>query len=125
MPSGNRVILTDPQTLADIAPAVEETQQGILAELQESVAKNSLNFGTKRVTLNGSGVGAGPDQPCRTCIVSHTNTTTYVGSASEGTPDALSFLLPKDTYLEIPVRNLNKLSFFGTAGEFVHILWRD
>jgi hypothetical protein len=125
MASGNRVVIVNPVTLEDISPAIEETQQEILAELQESIAKNSLSFGTKRVTMNGSGVGVGPDQPCRTCVVSHTNTTTYVGSTEEGTPDALSFLLPTDTYLEIPVRNLNKLSFFGTAAEFVHILWRD
>ena len=125
MASGNRVVIVDPQTLQDLQPANEVTQQEILAELKESITKNSLGFGTKRVTLNGSGVGVGPDQPCRTCVVSHTNTTMYVGSTEEGTPDALSFLLPTDTYLEIPVRNLNKLSFFGIAGEFVHIMWRD
>ena len=119
------VYIVDPQTNHDISPSIEETQQEILAELQGSVAKNSLNFGTVRVTLNGSGVAVGPDQPCRTCVVSHTNTTTYVGSTDEGIPDALSFLLATDTPLEIPVRNLNKISFFGTAGEFVHLMWRD
>ncbi len=108
-----------------IDPAIKSLQQDIKTELQKSIASSSLNFGTKRVTIQGDGVGVGPNQPCRTCIISHTNTTTYVGSTDEGTPDATSFLLPTDTYLEIPVRNVNKLSFFGTAGEFVHILWRD
>ncbi len=125
MASGNRVILTDPKTLADINPAIEETQQELLAEVQESTSKNSLVWGTKRVTIQGDSIGTGPDQSCRTCVVSHTNTTVYVGSSDDGVPSALSFLLPTDTYLEIPVRNLNKLRFFGTAGEFVHILWRD
>ena len=108
-----------------IDPATEERQQLLLEEVVESTSKNSLNWGTKRVTIQGNGMIVGPDQPCRTCVVSHTNTTTYVGSTDEGTPSAFSFLLPTDTYLEIPVRNLNKLSFFGTAGEFVYVLWRD
>lgn len=108
-----------------INPATEEKQQEMLAEAKESIAKNSLNWGTRRVTIQGNQVSVGPDQPCRTCVVSHTNATVYVGSTDEGTPNAASFLLPTDTYLEIPIRNLNKLSFFGTAGEFVHILWRD
>lgn len=119
------IYIADPGTHKDIVPAIEETQQEILAELQESASKNSLNFGTKRVTLQGDGVGAGPDQPCRTCLVSHTNTTTYMGSANEGTPDASSFLMPTDIVIEVPVRNLNKLSFFGTAGEHIHLLWRN
>ena len=121
----DRVTIVNPRTDTDLHPNEEGTQQEILAEAKESIAKNSLNWGTVRVTLQGDGVGVGPDQPCRTCVVSHTNTTTYVGSTEEGTPDALSFLLPTDTYLEIPVRNLNKLSFFGTAAEYVHIMWRD
>ena len=109
-----------------IDPATEDLQRDIKTELQKSTASNSLNWGTKRVTIQGDGVAVGPDQPCRTCIISHTNATIYVGSTDEGTPDTLSFLLPTDTYLEIPIKNLNKLSFFGiVAGEFVHILWRD
>ena len=113
-------------TRGRIDPATEDLQRDIKTELQKSTASNSLNWGTKRVTIQGDGVAVGPDQPCRTCIISHTHTTIYVGSTDEGTPDALSFLLPTDTYLEIPIKNLNKLSFFGTvAGEFVHLLWRD
>ncbi len=108
-----------------INPATEDRQLEIVNQLDQSIAKNSLRWGTKRVTIQGNSVGVGPDQPCRTCVVSHGNTTTYVGSTDEGTPDALSFLLPTKTYLEIPIRNLNKLSFFGTAGEFVHLMWRD
>ncbi len=108
-----------------INPATREVQDEILNEIKESIAKNSLNWGTQRITIQGNGVGVGEDQPCRTCVVSHANTTTYVGSTEEGTPDASSFLLPTKTYLEIPVRNTNKLSFFGTAGEYVYVLWRD
>lgn len=108
-----------------INPATEETLQELKDIGAQSVATNSLHWGTKRVTIQGNSIGVGPDQPCRTCVISHTNTTVYVGSTEEGAPDATSFLLPTDTYLEIPVRNLNKLSFFGTADEFIHILWRD
>ncbi len=110
---------------AKIDPATEDKQREIVNHLAQSIVKNSLNWGTKRVTIQGDGTIVGPDQPCRTCVVSHGNTTTYVGATAEGTPDATSFLLPTKTYLEIPVRNVNKLSFFGTAGEFIHILWRD
>ena len=123
--SGNRVFIVDPQTDKDIAVASEETLAELRDEVIQSVDKNSLNFGTQRLTIQGNGVAVGLDQPCRTCVVSHTNTTVYVGSTDEGTPDATSFLLPTDTYLEIPVRNVNKLAFFGTAGEFIHVLWRD
>ena len=108
-----------------VDPATEDLQRETINQLDQSVAKNSLNWGTQRITIQGDDVGVGEDQPCRTCIVSHANTTTYVGSTDEGTPDALSFLLPTKTYLEIPVRNTNKLSFFGTPGESVYILWRD
>jgi len=122
------VFISKGSTRGRIDPATEDLQRDIKTELQKSTASNSLNWGTKRVTIQGNGVGVGPNQPCRTCVISHTVTDTspvYVGSTDEGTPDALSFLLPTDTYLEIPVRNTNKLSFFGIAGEFVHILWRD
>ena len=108
-----------------INPASQERQQLLLEEVVQSKDKNSLNFGTQRVTLQGSGIGVGGDQPCRTCLVSHSNTTTYVGSTADGDPDALDFLIPKDVVVEIPVRNVNKLSFFGTAGEYIYVLWRD
>lgn len=108
-----------------INPATEEKQTLLVNSAESSLSKNSLHWGTKRVTIQGNSIGIGPDQPCRTCVISHTNTTVYVGSTEEGAPDATSFLLPTDSYFEIPVRNLNKLSFFGTAGEFIHIMWRD
>ena len=122
---GNHDVYVSNEDGYRINPATEEKQTEIAAHLQESVASNSLNWGTQRITIQGDGVAVGEDRPCRTCVISHSNTTVYVGSTDEGTPDAGSFLVPKDTYLEIPVRNTNKLSFFGTAGEYVYVLWRD
>ncbi len=109
-----------------VNPAIEENQTLIVNELAESTAKNSLNFGTEQVTLGGTGLAVGGDQVCRTALVTHINSNaTYVGNTADGDASATSFLLAADVTVEIPVRNTNKLSFFGTAADTVHILWRD
>lgn len=108
-----------------VNPAIEENQQLIVNELAESTAKNSLDFGTEAITL-GAGVAAtAGDQPCRTALVIHTGTDLHVGNSANGDADATGFLIPPDVLVPIPVRNTNKLSFFSTASNTVHILWRD
>lgn len=108
-----------------INPATEENQTLLLNEALESTAKNSLSFGTELITFGAVALTAA-DQPCRTCLVSHSNSNaTYVENAGTGDADTSSFLVPADVILELPVRNTNKLSFFGTAGDAVSILWRD
>ncbi|MBW8002556.1 MAG: hypothetical protein FVQ80_11120 [Planctomycetes bacterium] len=109
-----------------INPALEENQVLIVNELAESTAKNSLSFGTEQVTLDGGGLAVGGNQVCRTALVTHTNSNaTYVGNTADGDADATSFLLPADEIVPIPIRNTDKLSFFGTVADTVHILWRD
>ncbi len=108
-----------------INPATEEKQSLLLNEVVQSVSRNSLDFGTEKITLGAVAITAG-DQPCRTCLVSHSNSNaTYMGNSADGAASANSFLLPADIVVEVPVRNTNKLSFFGTAADTVTILWRD
>jgi len=109
-----------------IDPATENNQREIVNELKQSVATNSLNFGTQKLTIGGDKLATGSDQMCRMCYISHTNSNaTYVENAESGDADAASFLLPADVILELPIRNVNKLSFYGTAADTIHILWRD
>ncbi len=119
------VYVNDPNTKERISPATEETLFALVNEALESTAKNSLDFGTELITLGGVAITAS-DQPCRTCLVSHANSNaTYVENSGDGDADVSSFLIPPNVILEIPVRNTNKLSFFGTAADAVSILWRD
>lgn len=119
------VYVNDPNTKERIVPATEDTLLVILNETLESTAKNSLDFGIELIALGGAAVTAS-DQPCRTCLVSHSNSNaTYVENSGDGDADVSSFLIPPNVILEIPVRNTNKLSFFGTAADAVSILWRD
>ncbi len=108
-----------------INPAIAENQSLLLNEVVQSTSKNSLDFGTEKITLGGAAVPA-KDQPCRTCYVSHANSNaTYVENSGIRNADASSFLLPANVVVEMPIRNTNKLSFFGTSADAVHILWRD
>lgn len=119
------VYVNDPNTRARVNPATQESLVDLLNETKESTAKNSLTFGTQLITLSAVAVTAG-NQLCRTALVSHSNSNaTYVENAGTKDADALSFLIPPNVILEIPVRNTNKLSFFGAAADEVSIIWRD
>ena len=73
---------------------------------------------------------AATNQRCRKCWIQHkSGTATYMNV--DGTASASSYLLPKAnaaTGAEAPIayeiENLNHLSFFGTAGDIVQILFR-
>ncbi len=108
-----------------INPATEEGSTLILNEVVQSKDKNSLDFGTELLSVVALAVGiSASDQPCRTAYVSAT-AKVNVENFANGPADAASFYIPKDTVVEIPVRNTNKLSFYSAAGASVHILWRD
>ncbi len=106
-----------------INPATQEDAALLLNEAVQSKDKNSLDFGTQSITLVGAAVTAG-DNPCRTCLVTHSDSGVYVGNIADGSADTSSFLIPPDIVVEIPVRNTNKLSFFASSAT-VFILWRD
>lgn len=119
------VYVVDPLTGERIKPSTETSQVELLNEVKESTSKNSLDFGTEKITFGATAITAS-DHPCRTALVSHANSNaTYMENSGTGDADASSFLVPANVILEIPVRNTNKLSFFGTAADAVHILWRD
>jgi len=63
------------------------------------------------------------DQPCRSCLVRHfSGTATFVDIQKVADP---ATAWPLGTLIHsIPVRNLNQLSFIGTAGDKVQIMWR-
>lgn len=107
-----------------VNPSTADSQVELLNEVKESTSKNSLDFGTKVLTISAGSTAVVGAQPCRTVYVSAT-AKVNVGNAANGDADAASFYIPKDIVIEIPVRNTNKLSFFSAAGATVHIMWRD
>jgi len=83
----------------------------------------SGSFGVEVITLDGSGLGQGSDQPCREVTVwPEASKSIKIGestSAANGGPVLIA------DYLIIPIENTNKLHFKGTSGDKVYLLWRS
>ena len=110
-----------------IDPALESNQVAIKNELLKSVATNSANFGTQRITLDGSGLGSGADQLCRECWISfQTTDDVHIAIGKAGDADAIDFLLPPDVIIPLPIRNTSQIKLYGaTPGDLIYLMWRD
>ncbi len=120
------VFISKGSTRGRIDPATEDLQQDIKTELQKSVATNSVNFGTQRITLSGAGLGAGASQACRECWISfETTANVHLAIKNSGDADATDFLLPPNVIIPLPVRNTSQIKLFGDSADLIYLMWRD
>lgn len=84
----------------------------------------SGEFGVEVITLDGSGLGRGADQPCRELYVwPETGKAMRMGESALAA--ASGVVLPEAHPVQIPLSNTNKLYFDGTTGDYVYIIWRS
>ncbi len=95
-----------------------------------STDTNSLTGGVVIVTIPNPAADKqyGSSLPCRTCYIQYlSGTQAYfnIDTAADGTT---GFKLDKTAGtppLEVPIDDVNKLHFFGTAGDKIQIMWRN
>jgi hypothetical protein len=120
------VHVVEPVTGERISPATEGNLTDLVNETKESVSKNSLNFGTQRLTIDANGVAVGANQACREVWISfQTTNDVHLAVQESGDADANDFLLPPNVIIPVPARNTSKIRIFGTAADFVYLMWRD
>lgn len=91
---------------------------------------NSLTGGVVIVTIPNPAADTtyGTSTPCRTCYVQHLSGTQLymnIDTAADGTT---GFKLDKTAGtppFEVPIDDVNKLHFYGTAADKVQILYRN
>lgn len=89
-----------------------------------SITENSRSGGVQIVTIAAGPTATSPtSQKCRSCLVQHkSGTATFMNVGAAATTDHFAL---GTNLVPVPIDNLNKLSFIGTVGDKVQILWRD
>ena len=92
------------------------------------INRNSSTFGVVLVTIatGPASTAAAVSTPCRTCYVS-LNTGShdfYVDAITAATATGFKIAAAAAPF-EIPINDVQKMNFIGTAGEIVQILWRS
>jgi hypothetical protein len=91
-----------------------------------NVNASSGSWGLVKVTIDNPAAAISPaSRPCKSAKIYHlSGTATFVAPTAAAATD-----LPLPTTLAeaftIAIENLNQLSFFGTAGDVVMIIWRN
>jgi hypothetical protein len=88
---------------------------------------NSITGGVIIITIPNPAEDIQHDesQPCRSCLVQQqSGTQVYLDIETEAAA-ATGWKLSATSALPIPIDDVQKLHFFGTAGDIVQILWRD
>jgi hypothetical protein len=90
------------------------------------LTKNSDGWGFTKITIPSGPTAKRPDsKSILSCKVFHfSGTATFVDSTTATTA---SIPLPTTpaTALTLPIKNLNEMSFIGTANDVVGIIWRQ
>ena len=63
--------------------------------------------------------------PCRSCLVQQQSGTQVYLDIETAAAAATGWKLSATSALPIPIDDVQKLHFFGTAGDVIQILWRD
>lgn len=96
-----------------------------------SLDRNSVSGSAKTVTIpagtkirGGSGTDGSGSVPCRSCLIkvgaASVGVYMQIGATAANTDWPLS-----TTAIPVPIDDLNKLYFLGTAADKVHILYRS
>ena len=81
-------------------------------------------FGIEILTFVAS-AAQGANQPCREVIIwQNSGKTVKIGETAAAAASGPA-LNDNEQYLRIPISNTNLLSFSGTTGEKVNLLWRS
>ena len=92
------------------------------------LTKNSITGGVVAVTIGNPAADIQPSsQPCRSCTIQYySGTQLYMNVDAVATAAATSWKISKisGAVLLYEIDDLNKLHFFGTAGDIVQIIYR-
>ena len=94
------------------------------------VTRNSLTGSVIIITIPNPAADKvyGTSTPCRTCYVSYLSGTQPYMNIDTAAAAATGWKLDKTAGtppFEVPIDDVNKLHFFGTAGDKIQILWRN
>jgi len=64
-------------------------------------------------------------QPCRSCLVQQQSGTQVYMNINTAAAAATGWKLSATSALPTPVDDVQKLHFFGTAGDIIQIFWRN
>ncbi len=111
----------------DINPATIENQETLIEEVLKSTAINSANWGTEKITLDGSGLGTvSVPTACRECLISfQVSNDVHIAIKDSGNATANDFLLPPDPVVPLAIRNTSQIRICGTHGEAIYLMSRD
>jgi hypothetical protein len=85
----------------------------------------SVQAGADSATADSDGAKTFSKMPCRSCLVQQfSGTQTYMAIGRAATAAATSFKL-STTPIAVPIDDVAKLNFIGTAGDVVQILVRQ
>lgn len=89
------------------------------------LTQNSNTGGVAIVTIADPAADISPDaQPCLSCLVlQQSGTQAYMNIGTPATAET-GWKLSSTMTIPVPITNLDKLHFFGTAGDVVQIVWR-
>jgi hypothetical protein len=96
----------------------------------------SANYGTEKNSSTGgviiitipnpaADITHTATQPCRSCLVQQQSGTQVYLNINTAAAAATGWKLSATSALPIPIDDVQKLHFFGTAGDIIQILWRN
>jgi hypothetical protein len=87
--------------------------------------RNSYTGGFVAVTIANPAADISPSsQPCRSCLVQQfSGTQAFMNIDAAATTS--TWKLSSTSAIPVPIDDLSKLHFIGTAGDVIQILWRN
>lgn len=97
----------------------------LAAFYDNDLTKTSGRMGLVTVTLADANAARPSSQVCKSCRIRHfSGTATFVNPDGATDANATTDWPLGTTVYDIPIDNLNKLSFIGTTGDKIQIWWR-
>jgi len=92
---------------------------------RSNLSTNSESSGVVLVTVANPAVDVTPSsQVCKSCLIQQVSgTQAYLNIDAAATSS--TWKLSSTGPISIPINNLNRLHFIGTAADVIQVLWRD